>query len=91
MTPNFIFESFYLLVFATCMLGLTLFTVLKSSNLVTYCTQLVENFNQKKRNINIIGHSQQEENMRRIQSVGGVITSGSYWGKESDVILSVYT
>ena len=38
-----------------------------------------------------IGHSQQEENMRRIQSVGGVITSVTYWGKKSDVMLRVYT
>ena len=29
-----------------------------------------------------IGHSQQEENMRRIQSVGGVITSGTYCSKK---------
>ena len=34
---------------------------------------------------------QQEENMRRIQSVGGVITSGTYWGKKSDIMLRVYT
>ena len=38
-----------------------------------------------------IGHSQQEENMRRIQSVGGVITSVTHWGKKSDVMLRVYT
>ena len=35
----------------------------------------------------IIGHSQQEENMRRIQSVGGVITSVTHWRKKSDVML----
>ena len=34
------------------------------------------------RQFTILGHSQQEENMRRIQSVGGVITSGTYWGKK---------
>ena len=29
--------------------------------------------------------------MRRIQSLGGVITSGTYWAKKSDVMLRVYT